>query len=238
MDRKIIVITDMRSREAGDAVPYLQDEGYDVRPVPEEVCLWDEEAVRSWVEPFKSEIAGIIHPAPPVTVAGIEEITEEMWAKNANEGPVAALIVTKVFGQILRENGGGAIIYLNSIHAEKPLGRGYLFSMDAGAVQMLCREFAQDHACFNVRPYFVMRGPSEEESFAKNDLTSLYFGMDMRYSSRKMPEKGYLNPLLSFLLSEDAAPLVGSDVKAEGGYTGFYGNHHYMTEGRAYEQRK
>lgn len=237
MSKNTVVITDLRSKEAKDAAKYLSDR-YNVLTVPEEICLWDEEALRAWAEPFKTEIVGMIHPAPEMIFGGIEDITPEMWDQNANEGPVAALIVTKVFGMILRENGGGAIIYLNSIHAEKPTGSAMLYSMTCGATQMLCRDFAQDYGCFHVRPYFVMRAPVDPDSPAKNHFTPIYYGIDMRYAERKIPAEGYLNGILEFLLTDAAAPLLGTDIRAEGGFTGFYNGHRFRAEGGEYIERR
>ena len=232
--RHTIVITDLRTKEAQDACAYLSDLGYDVRPVPEDVCLWDEDALRAWAEPFAADIKGVIHPAPPFVHGGIEEVTEEQWDRNAYEGPVAALIVTKVFGMILRESGmGGAIIYLNSIHAEKPAGKGVLFSIACGAVQMLNREFNQDYGEFNVNTYFIERGPTDHDPDGRSDVSPLYYGVDLRYPQRKMPKDGYLNGLIAFLLTDAAAPLAGSDLRADGGFVGYYG-HRRKVEGRPY----
>ena len=233
-NRRIVIITDLRTKEARDAASYLAGLGYDVRPVPEDIPLWDEEALRNWAQPFAAELRGVIHPAPPFLHGGIEEVTEEQWDKNSYEGPVAALIVTKVFGMILRESGkGGAIIYLNSIHAEKPAGKGLLFSIACGAVQMLNREINQDYGEFNVNTYFVQRGPTVNDPDGKSDISSLYYGVDLRYPQRKMPEEGYLNGLLAFLLTDAAAPLAGSDLRADGGFVGYYG-HRRKVEGRPY----
>ena len=232
--RKTVVITDLRTKEARDAGIFLEELGYDVRTVPEEIRLWDEDALRNWAAPFKADIKGVIHPAPPFLHGGIEEVTEEQWDTNAYEGPVAALIVTKVFGMILRESGfGGSIIYLNSIHAEKPAGKGLLFSMACGAVQMLNRDFNQDYGEFNVNTYFIQRGPTENDPDGKSDISALYYGVDLRYPQRKMPKEGYLNGLIAFLLTDDAAPLAGADLRADGGFVGYYG-HRRKVEGRPY----
>ena len=236
--RKTIVITDLRTKEARDAAEYLEGLGYDVRPVPEEVLLWDEAALKNWVTSFAEGVRAVIHPAPPFVHGGIEEVTEEQWDKNAYEGPVAALIVTKVFGMLFREYGdGGVIIYLNSIHAEKPAGKGLLFSTACGAVQMLNRDFNQDYGEFNVNTYFVQRGPTENDPDGRSDVSPLYYGVDLRYPQRKMPAAGYLNGLLAFLLTDAAAPLAGSDLRADGGYVGYYG-HRRKVEGHAYPDWK
>ncbi|MBR0463988.1 MAG: SDR family oxidoreductase [Clostridia bacterium] len=165
----------------------------------------------------------MIHPAPPLFTRGFEDVTEEDFARAADDGPVAAWCVTKVFGGLFREKGGGVIIYLNSIHAEKPVGRGFLFSAGCAAVQALQREANQDYGPRGVRTYFVQRGISADDPDAASDVSAQYFGVAQRYPSRRYPERGSLNGLLDFLTPPEAAPLMGADLRADGGLTMYYG---------------
>ena len=67
--RRTIVITDLRTQEARDAAAYLSDLGYDVRPVPEGLSLWDEDALKNWTAPFAEGIRAVIHPHRPLSMA-------------------------------------------------------------------------------------------------------------------------------------------------------------------------
>ena len=234
MESKIVVITDLRSTEAREADAYLRNLGYDVRIVPEDVCLFDEEAVKAFAESVRDGLHAVIHPAPPIRPCGIDDVTEERWEQASNEGIFAAFTVTKVFREIMRERGHGSIIYLNSIHSEKPIGKGVLFSINAGATQMLMREACQDYGYFGLRFFFIQNGITEEEAaIAKNDNTAIYSSAELRYPNRAWPEKDALNGLIAFLLTDAAAPLNGATLPADGGQTQYYG-HRFKTEGREY----
>ena len=233
MDAQKVIFTDLRTQEARDAFACFGGLGYEVLSVPENVCLWDEDSLAAFARPLAGTLAAVIHPAPPLSLCGFEEADEARFAQAANEGAVAAWCVTKVFGGIFREKRGGVIIYLNSIHAEKPAGRGFLFSMGCSAVQMLSREANQDYGAEGVRTYFVQRGISPDDPDGRSDVSPLYFGVDLKYPGRKMPERGSLNGLLAFLITPDAAPLAGSDLRADGGMTMYYG-HRRKAEGREY----
>ncbi len=236
-NKGLVVITDLRTQEAQDAAEYLRAEGYDVRQVPQDVQLWDETALSSFAAALDAPLVGVIHPAPPRILAGIEEATDEQWAQARDEGPMAAWCVTKVLGGVMRAQGRGALIYLNSIHSEKPVGKGFLYSLGCGAVQMLNREVNQDYGPDGVNSYFVQRGITAADPDSRSDVSHLYYGVDMRYPQRKMPESGYLNPLLAFLLTDAAWPLAGSDLHADGGMTMFY-THRKRMEGRKYFERE
>ena len=219
----------MRTRVAQEAAKHLASIGYNVLPVPEEICLWDEEALSAWARPLAEELIGVIHPAPPMKSAGILEITQEAWDLASNEGPVATLVVTKVFCGIFRGKQQGAMIYLNSIHAEKPVGKGYLYSLGCGAVEMLAKEVCQDYGAQHVGVYFVERGILEEDP-GFSDVSALYCDVDKRYPDQEAPPSSYLNGLLAFLLTPEALPLSGSPIQADKGMLGFYNSHRMIDE--------
>lgn len=234
--KKIVVITDMRSPDALSCKAHLEGLGYQVECVPENVCLWHEEELTAFAAPLEEGLLGVIHPAPPAIKGGIQTVTEEEWALARDEGAMAAWCVSKVFGGILRKKKQGCVIYLNSIHAEKPVGLGALFSMGCGAVQMLNREFNQDYGPDFVRSYFIQRGIRQDETYLQSNVSNLYYGVDLRYPERVYPKEGSLNGLLAFLLTDEAGVLSGSDLKADGGMTMYY-NHRRAVEGRPYHVR-
>ncbi len=231
MNRQKVVITDLRTREARDAFDYLNNAGYDAIAVPEDVCLWDEAALGAFAAAHSDGLAAVIHPAPPLLTGGFEQTDEAQFARARDEGPMAAWCVTKVFCGLFRERRDGVIIYLNSIHAEKPVGRGFLFSMGCAAAQMLAREVNQDYGPDGVRSFFVQRGVSPDDPDARSDVSFFYTNAGKRYPSRHLPERGSLNELLAFLLTPGAAPLMGSDLRADSGMTMFYGLNHRQRGG-------
>lgn len=229
-----VIFTSTAMAEAAEAAAFLAEQGYRVVTVPGEVCLWDEDALRAFAAPYVSSLLGVVHPAPERILGSVESVTEEQWVQATNEGPLAAWCVTKVFCGIMKENGRGSMIYLNSIHAEKPVGNGALFSMGCGAVQMLCKEANQDYAQFGVNTFFIQKGITPTDPESKSPVSTVYFGVDLRYPQRKIPEPGYLNDLIAYLLTPEADPLSGADLRADCGMTMFY-VHRRKVEGRPYD---
>ena len=232
---KSVVITDLRTAEMREAQAYLAEQGYRVLVPPEGCRLWKEEEVRAFAADCPPDLAGVIHPAPPPFQCPLEQAEEETVAAARDDGILAAWCVTKVFGVRFRDSGGGTIIYVNSIHAEKPVGNGALFSMGCGAVQMLAREANQDYGQFHVNTYFIQKGISPTDPDSKSPVSTVYFGVDLRYPTLELPQEGYLNGLIAFLLTPEAEPLSGSDLRADGGMTMFY-IHRRKAEGRPYRE--
>ena len=228
-----IVLTDDRLAEARDIRSHLTALGYSVMTVPREICLWDEAALSAWAEFCAGDLAGVIHPAPERILGGVASVSEADWNRAADEGPMAAWCVTKVFCGLMKDGGGGSMIYLNSIHAEKPVGLGSLFSMGCGAVQMLAREATQDYGEFGVRTFFIQKGVAPTDPDSKSPVSEFYYGPELRCASRHMPQPGYLDELVAFLLTPGAAALSGSDLRVDDGMTLFY-THRRKVEGRPY----
>ena len=216
-------ITDLRSREMRDACEYLSAQGWQVLTTPEGLCLWDEEAVQGFVNSCGDGLSSVIHPAPPPFQCPLEKADETRVSQARDEGAISAWCIAKAAGARFRRKGSGSLIWFSSVHAEKPMGYGTLFSAGCGAVQMLNREISQDYGPDGVMSFFVQRGPSAEDPDLRCDLTDFYCGTDLRYPTRRLPEAGSLNPLLAFLLTPAAAPLNGSDLRADGGMTMYYG---------------
>lgn len=233
--KDIVILTHDRMAEARQVRDYLSAQGKRVITVPQEICLWNEAALAAWGAPMQPEIEGVIHPAPRPILGSVEAVSEDDWRRAADEGAMAAWCVTKVFCGMMKQSGGGSIIYLNSIHAEKPVGHGALYSMACGATQMLCKEAAQDYGEFGVRAFFIQKGITDSDPDGRSPVSNLYYGVDMRYPARKLPEAGYLNALVAFLLTPGAAALSGSDLMADGGMTQFY-THRRQVEGRPYNE--
>lgn len=222
--------------EARLAEAFLSSMDYRTVTVPREICLWDEDSLRTFAAPYASSLLGVVHPAPDRILGSVESVSEEQWEQAANEGPLSAWCVTKVFCGLMKEHGGGSMIYLNSIHSEKPVGYGALFSMGCGAVQMLCKEANQDYSQFGVNSFFIQKGIAQTDPDSRSPVSDVYFGTDLRYPQRKMPETGYLNGLIAFLLTPEAAPLSGADLRADSGMVMYYA-HRRKVEGRPYFER-
>ncbi len=230
-----VYLTDLRTESARILKDRLTDGGYTVYSGADDLKRHDVYALQSIAETLPL-LLGVIHPAPPRIFAGCENATEDMWLRARDEGALSSWAVTRVFGEKLRRDGGGSLIFLGSVHAEKPLGEGFLFSMGCASTQMLMREACIEYAPSGVRTFYVERGPVEGEDCREN-RTSIYYGTDMRNPAHKAPAAGDLAGLIGFLLTDSSAPLNGADLRADGGTTMFYG-HRNRLEGVEYVERK
>ena len=230
-----VFISDDRNPAARSTAARLAELGYGVTladfggggdvPGCERVLLdtGDLGAMTAFFAGWGGELHGVIHPAPPPVQATIEHCDEDTWAAAYRDGPLTALTVTRAAAEEMAKHGRGSLVFLGSMHAEKPMGNGFLYSMTCAATQMLCREAALDYASKGVYSYYVRLGVLEHEIQYDNAFSNQYSGVRYRYPSREIPPAGAFNELIAFLLTDGARPLNGSDVNADEGYTLFYG---------------
>lgn len=233
---KTIFISDNREPVAVRAAEYLYESGYhvilnDLGGKKVSVCenssldVTDYAVLHRYFSSFKPDFCGIIIPAPPVQVISIETADESVWETSMRAGALSSIILTRSSGEIMAENGSGAIIYLGSIHAEKPTGCSYVFSTACSAVQMLCREAALDFGAEGVNCFYLQRGVMEHDLRNKNKYSNIYCRPERRYPKKRLPSEDSLNGLILFLLSDAAGPLNGADLRADEGFVMYYGNH-------------
>ncbi len=149
----------------------------------------------------------------------LENITEQALKQCLERNAKSAFLVSKVFGQYLADNGGGSLLYLSTVHAQKPTGAAPGYSMGHGAVQMLCREMALFYGRQGVRANLLQLDALDVQT-ALLDSTRTPFQYDV---GTKVPLGRSSQPLdaagaAAFMLSQEAGFINGADLIVDGGH--------------------
>lgn len=235
MQPKTIFIADNREPVAVSIAEYLAADGYniilnDLGGAKAEGCAYtsldiaDYSTLSGFFTDLGSSLTGIIIPAPPIRRISIEDTDETIWEEGMRGGALSAMMLTRAAGETMTQNGQGSIIYLGSIHAEKPTGCSFIYSTACSAVQMLCREAALDFGAKGVNCFYIHRGVMAHDTGNKNEHTNIYCRPDRRYPKKRLPLPDSLNQLTGFLLTDAAGPLNGADLRADEGFVMYYGN--------------
>jgi len=124
---------------------------------------------------------------------------------------------------------GGAIVFITSIHGEKPSASAPLFSVACGGINMLVKEAAQDFGRLGIRVNQVRCGALEgDDELFKSEISDLYEDFEERIPRQKPGSPQEVVKAAMFLSSEDASFVNGATLTADGGFLGFYvyGNSH------------
>lgn len=159
----------------------------------------------------------------PLTVeAGSEASFREVMRTNAK----SAFLCAQAAGKTMAAREAGCIIFVSSIHAEKPTGTSFAYSASKGAVKMLAKEAALELGRHGIRVNTIEVGPMEgdDERF-RSSLTTLYRSYDTKVPSARLGTADDIANVARFLASSEARFVNGADIRLDGGFLLHYMDH-------------
>lgn len=121
----------------------------------------------------------------------------------------------KVMGSSLTD---ASLIFLGSVHGEKPTGAAPLYSMYMGAVKNMVREAAFHFGRRRVRCNCIELGAmgGEDKSF-KSPISKFYEGYPYKIPTGHVPTESDIAEIVSFLASDRSRAVNGEEIRADGG---------------------
>lgn len=168
----------------------------------------------------------LVHNNNVVKPADIETCDEALFLEIMNANAKSAFICTKAVGKRMFKRQSGKIIYINSIHAEKPTGSSFAYSVSKAAVKMLCREAALVLGRCGIQVNSIELGPVEgdDERF-RSDISTLYENYRHKVPNAVLGTMEDLANLVLFLSSDEARYINGADLRVDGGFLLHYMDH-------------
>lgn len=161
-----------------------------------------------------------------VVKTGIENLTRDVFESQLNDNTKSGFVLSRVVGLHMAEYGDGKIIFVSSIHADKPNGSAVMYSISKGCINMLSKECALFFGRKGIQTNVIECGAIEgdDEKFV-SDFSPLYaMGyMEERIPRRKAGTNDEIAAVAAFLASQDASFVNGTTMRADGGFELFYG---------------
>lgn len=158
--------------------------------------------------------AGIFQPA------AVGQITEEMFDHQIGINFKGALFTTEKFLPILNE--GASIINLGSINAYTGMPNTAVYAASKAALNSYTRTAATELAPRKIRINSVNPGPISTPIFAKTGMQEEQLNGFAQAMQERIPLKRFglaedIAKLVSFLASDDASFITGSEYNIDGG---------------------
>ncbi|MCL2056243.1 MAG: SDR family oxidoreductase [Oscillospiraceae bacterium] len=166
----------------------------------------------------------LIHNDNEVTKFSIQESTDAQVKLAMDRNAKTAFMLTQAAGGYMKDHGGGSIVYVSSIHAGKPSGSSFAYSMAKSMVGLLCKEVVLDLSPYGVRANVIEMGPiaGDTETYA-SDISRLYDHVDLKIKGRDLGDWEQAANLALFL-SDDGCPFLnGQSIQLDGGFLLHYG---------------
>lgn len=211
-----VIITGRNSEKVAEASQELEVNGIvaDVKSLS---------AIDDLVSQIKSEFwkvdvlfvnAGIFQPAP------VGQISEEMFDHQMGINFNGALFTTEKFLPIL--NDGASVINLSSVNAYTGMPNTAVYAASKAALNSYTRTAATELAPRKIRINSVNPGPVSTPIFGKTGMEEEQLNGFAQAMQNRIPLKRFGQPediakLVSFLASDDASFITGSEYNIDGG---------------------
>ncbi len=158
--------------------------------------------------------AGIFQPAP------VGQISEEMFDHQMGINFKGALFTTEKFLPIL--NDGASVINLSSVNAYTGMPNTAVYAASKAALNSYTRTAATELAPRKIRINSVNPGPVSTPIFGKTGMEEEQLNGFAQAMQERIPLKRFGQPediakLVSFLASDDASFITGSEYNIDGG---------------------
>ena len=163
-------------------------------------------------------------------VGGPEETSLEDWDRIQKVNVESILIAAKLVAPIMVKQGSGSIIGVSSVAGMRYLGYPHLaYSVTKAAVTHFIKMLAQQYACDGIRANTIVPGLIDTPRIQKNVAKVFDVNADMdntrRARDRQVPMGRMGTPwevasVATFLASDDASYITGTEIVVDGGLTG------------------
>jgi glucose 1-dehydrogenase len=161
----------------------------------------------------------LIHNNNVVKPTLVETCEEQLFNQIMDANAKSAFICTQAVGKLMAAQQSGKVIYVSSIHSEKPTGAAFTYSVSKSAVKMLAREAALVLGRHGVNVNVIEMGPIEgDDEVFKSDISSLYDSYQYKVPNAVLGSHDDLANLVLFLSSDEAKYVNGADIRMDGGF--------------------
>lgn len=180
----------------------------------------DENAVRALAQELfeAGGVDAIVFTARQMPRMSVEHSPPEQFMDVMRRNTKTAFLLTQHVGGRMAERGRGALVYIGSIHGEKPTGASFGFACSMGALKLLNREAALQLGRKGLHSVLIELGPvAGDEVFLDSTLTPIYDGY--LHSIPRKRACTYEELCRLIVCAIDNPLLNGADIRADGAFT-------------------
>jgi NAD(P)-dependent dehydrogenase (short-subunit alcohol dehydrogenase family) len=163
-------------------------------------------------------------------VGGTAETSLEDWDRIQKVNVESILIAAKLVAPIMIQQGAGSIIGISSVAGMRYLGYPHLaYSVTKAAVIHFIKMLAQQYASQGIRANTIVPGLIDTPRIQKNvakvfdanaDMDNTRRARDQQVPMGRMGSPWEVAAVATFLASDDASYITGTEIVVDGGLTG------------------
>lgn len=168
----------------------------------------------------------LVHNNNLVKPISVETGEEEVFFEILNANTKTAFVCTQSAGKQMIAQQSGTVIYVNSIHAEKPNGSSFAYSASKGAIKMLASEVTLLLGRHGITVNSIELGPIEGDDLVfASTFSTLYESYQSKVPNAIMGTYEDLASLVHYLASDESRYVNGAAIRLDGGFLNHYMDH-------------
>ena len=213
-----VVVADINDAGGNQVVAEIEAEGG--KAIYLHTDVGQHEAIRNCVEQTVAQLGRldyVVNNAYWSTRGTVEEMTEEGWDRSMDVMLKAIFLLGKYSFPIMRQQGGGAMVNIASVHGLAADRRYGVYDAAKAAVINLTRSMALDYGQDGIRvnsvcPGWIITNDGPIDESVKRRAAAIY-----AVGRTGVPDD--IAKVVRFLLSDDAGFVTGHALVADGGLT-------------------
>ena len=155
-------------------------------------------------------------------------------AEAGNRNIMEAFLAARQYGLDMMKRGSGSVIFLTSLHQNKPTAANAAYSVSQGALSMMMKELALYYGHYGVRVNSVSLGAMrEEKEMFFSEIAGGEYDAETKIPLGRRATGKDAAGAVSFLLSDDAAFINGDTISVDGGHFYYYFDRPYADKKEA-----
>jgi len=221
---KTVLITDTSCEPGRTLKRHFEKKGAKI--MSSDTPLTNQADIDSLVEETVRRYGGIdalVFSNSYVSPKSIESCTDEELEKSLAINVKSAFLFTQATGKAMIKQRSGKILYVSSIHDEKPNGADFSYSIAKGALKMMMREACLDLGIYGIGVNLLSLGALEgDDKRFESKRTPLYEHMYEMIPGKTAYSNDDAAEIALFLCSDESRMLNGADITADGGFLKSY----------------
>ena len=220
-----VVVNSRTAASGAETCEELARGGFTAHFVPGDVSI-NEDARRMVEESERvfGRLDVLVNNAGIVIPGRIDTISEDDWDRMFAVNVKGTFLVSRHAVEAMRKSGGGVIVHVSSVVAQRGVPDRAAYSASKGAVLSLTRAMARDYLADNIRVNCVCPGTTLTPSLEKRlqafpDPEAARAAFEARQPMGRLGTPEEIAAAILFAASEEAAFMNGEALSISGGMT-------------------
>lgn len=189
-----------------------------ISPTHDELDLLSSASIESYIKKSTLDFDIFVHCAGLNLLAGINEITEEIYTDVFKVNCFAPLMLLKSITQNMKDKQYGKIVFISSLYASVSRERRIAYSASKNALNGIMKSLSLELAPYNIMVNSVAPGYVMTDMTRKNLSDKDIIEIEKNIPTGRFQDEEEISDIVAFLCSQYNKSITGQLISVDGGF--------------------